>query len=120
MKINRIEARYWNTSRGEARMSKKWVTGKEPREDEFIFCDGKPIANFSYGNVTLSEAKKNAARAVEAVNAHDKMAEALRELIAVYWANKGSDAAEFIATITPKGIPDYWRKADAILKEIGG
>ncbi len=46
--------------------------------------------------------------------------DALEALVHEYWMNKGSDGTfptphEFIACITPSGIPDYWRKADAVL-----
>lgn len=51
------------------------------------------------------------------------MYKALKELIDTYWANQGQDGktcphpAEFIACITPTGIPDYWRKAAKTLQK---
>ncbi len=51
----------------------------------------------------------------------EPLANALQHLIAEYWKNKGSDGKtcphpkEFIACITPKGIPAVWRNADKSL-----
>lgn len=50
-----------------------------------------------------------------------ELIQALQSLITKYWMNQGSDGKacphpkEFIACITPKGIPDYWRNAQKAL-----
>lgn len=42
--------------------------------------------------------------------------QALQTLVDKYIANQGTEH-EFVSCITPKGIPDYWRKAiDATMK----
>jgi len=48
--------------------------------------------------------------------------EALNTLIKKYWANKGSSGkfpypGEFIACITPSGIPSYWKVADKAIAQ---
>ena len=40
--------------------------------------------------------------------------DALDKLCATYLANRGTEH-EFVSCITPKGIPDYWREAEAAL-----
>ena len=51
---------------------------------------------------------------------------ALETLVGRYWCNKGSNGefphpGEFIACITPTGIPEYWQEAGkAIAKATGG
>ncbi len=47
----------------------------------------------------------------------DDLVEALEGLIGRYWRNKGSNGTfphpgEFIACITPIGIPEHWQQAD--------
>ena len=67
---------------------------------------------------------------VRACNNHYKLVEALKGLVEVYWMNKGEPfldpenkrmkLSEFICCITPKGIPNYWKKADEAIKEAEG
>jgi len=47
---------------------------------------------------------------------NDKALQSLRELVDVYVANRGTDG-QFIICITPKGIPDYWKRAIKIVEE---
>lgn len=60
------------------------------------------------------------------VRASNEMYDALQTLIEKYWCNKGSDGktcphpTEFIACITPNGIPVYWMKASNVIKKAEG
>ncbi len=47
----------------------------------------------------------------------DELVEALEELVDAYIRNQGTEH-EFVSCITPKGIPDYWQKARAVLKKV--
>lgn len=57
------------------------------------------------------------------IEASEDLYRTLKELLGVYYMNQDSDgkcpnANEFIACVTPRGIPLYWRKAKMLVNYI--
>lgn len=86
-----------------------------------MYFNDKEIVYVDNARKFIAEARseKQAEKIVNALNSlelFDEMKEALDTLCNVYLANRGSEH-EFVTCITPKGVPDYWKRATAILQK---
>jgi len=112
----------WNAPNGEHIWQGNIHIADITGEDEKEIAEVAKFAVVSH-NACINLNSENPLAVAEAIG---DMYEALKELVDTYWMNKGSNGKtcphpkEFIACITPNGIPEYWKKAENVLAKIKG